>query len=331
MTQTSFRAAAAALAESFRQRKSWRALFSAIVVAAIFTVLIASGGWSELRAALAQTRLEILLAAVLLHLGVSFAGNPTLWRTVLRYLGIGAPAGETYRLWNGMYCLRVVLPARAGSFVVGPNYLRTHHGVPFSRGVGSFALTYFLNFYCQWFFLAAGLLIVGAPGGPLPALLAALLFATPWIMTWFRAPAGLAVKFHARLGEILTRLLGAFSDIPIARRLRLFALAIGVQFIDVVVTWLCLRAAGIAVPFPEVMWRASAVTLAAALPVTTMGLGTREAAMVYFFSPFAGGSNALAAGLLLSFTMEIVPAALSMFFFPSVVTLGLAAPEEITE
>ncbi len=60
----------------------------------------------------------------------------------------------------------------------------------------------------------------------------------------------------------------------------------------VVGLWIALRAWGIAVPFGLGLAIIPMVVIASVIPISPAGLGTTQAAMVYFFSPFATGATA---------------------------------------
>lgn len=64
--------------------------------------------------------------------------------------------------------------------------------------------------------------------------------------------------------------------------------------------WLAMRVWGIPVPFATGMALVPVVVIASVLPISPAGLGTTQAAMVYFFSDFAAGATAgeRAAGVL---------------------------------
>ena len=68
------------------------------------------------------------------------------------------------------------------------------------------------------------------------------------------------------------------------------------------------------------------VYLVANLPITLMGLGTREAALVFVFASFGPRATLLAAGIGLSFCMEVVPALLSLLYLPRAIAMGLFSP-----
>ncbi|MCZ7584547.1 MAG: flippase-like domain-containing protein [Deltaproteobacteria bacterium] len=296
---------------------------SLVLMAVIFTVLIRVGGWDDLRQAFSEARPVYILAAIFAHFCVIFGGAPLLWHFIVTLLGARPPLSEAYRLWLGVLCLRAILPMKAGSFVVGPNYLRLHHGLPFSRGAGSMALYHFINFYTLWVYLAVGLWWTGRAGVWLLALLTGAIGVVPFILPWMRVPVDWIGKRHRRVGDLLGHLVGGFTDISLPMRLRLIGIGCVFQLVDFMAIGLCLRAAGIDVPLAELLWRAPGVFLIANLPVTFMGLGTREAAMVAFFAPFGGKAAALAGGLIMSFSISFVPALVSLFFLPQALRMGL--------
>jgi uncharacterized membrane protein YbhN (UPF0104 family) len=55
--------------------------------------------------------------------------------------------------------------------------------------------------------------------------------------------------------------------------------------------WVALRAWGIAVPFTSALTIMPAVVIASVLPISPAGLGTTQAAFVYFFGSYAAGAT----------------------------------------
>ncbi|MBZ0274386.1 flippase-like domain-containing protein [bacterium] len=309
-----------------RKRKAASLFVSLILMALIFAVLIHLGGWEALIDALSNARPAYIAAAIVLHLLVIFGGTPFFWQRIVVWLGARPPIAEIYRLWLGVLCLRVILPMKAGSFVVGPHYLLRHYGLPFARGAGSMAMYHFINFYTIWVYLALGLWITGAAGYWIPAFLSAGIASVPFVLPWMRHPVAWVRARNERVGDLFANLVAGFTDIGLSHRLTLIAAGCVLQLVDLLAIGMCLGAAGISVPLGDLLWRAPLVMLSAKLPITFLGLGTREAATVAFFASFGSEAAALAGGLIVSFSMRLLPVFLSMLFLPGALRMGLFAP-----
>ncbi|MBZ0274394.1 flippase-like domain-containing protein [bacterium] len=312
-----------AIGHGFRRRRLWRAAAAIVLMALIFAALVRVGGWDDLRRTLSEANSASIAAAIALHFVVIFVGAPLFWHRIVVWLGARPPLVEIYRLWLGVLCLRAILPMKAGSFVIGPNYLRVHYGLPFARGAGSMALYHFINFYTIWVYLALGLLLTGTAGRVLPAAGLAVVLAVPFALPWMRHPVAWVRAKNGRAGDLFANLVGGFTDLGLSNRLWLVLAGCALQLVDLFAIGMCLDAAGVGVPIAELLWRAPLVFLVANLPITFMGLGTREAAMVAFFAPFGSEVTALAGGLIMSFSMSLLPVFVSLFFLPSALRMGL--------
>ena len=76
--------------------------------------------------------------------------------------------------------------------------------------------------------------------------------------------------------------------------------------------FLIFKALGLEIPLRAVILFAPLAILISEVPITFLGLGSREAAIVFFFSAFAPPEKLLAAGLLISFVEYILPNFLSL-------------------
>lgn len=299
-----------------------RYLISFSLIALILGVLIRSVEFGELIEAFHHLRISCFALIALAHICIIFIISPLVWRFILRHLDCIVPLRTIFGIWIGMSCLRSVMPMKSGG-VVGAYYLHRNMGLSFSRGVGSLLLLHFINFYTLWVYLAMGMFFTGIFGYLLPTALGIILIAVPFIIPWMSAFSRFAGWIHPRLGEIFGNLIGAFTDIPFRSRILLFAVVLLFQCVDLLIVGLGLFGAGIQVPVEELFLRVPLVYLVANLPLTLMGLGTREATMLFAFSAFGPPASILAASLGLSFCMEIVPVLLSSLYLPRAVSMGL--------
>ena len=83
----------------------------------------------------------------------------------------------------------------------------------------------------------------------------------------------------------------------------------GLELLDY---FLIFKALGLDIPFKPFLIFAPLSMLLSELPITFLGLGSREAALVFFFSSFAPPHLLLAAGLLISFSEYLLPNLLSL-------------------
>lgn len=76
--------------------------------------------------------------------------------------------------------------------------------------------------------------------------------------------------------------------------------------------FLIFKALGLDVPLRSLLTFAPLVMLISEVPITFLGLGSREAALLFFFSGFAPLERLLAAGILISFSEYLLPNLLSL-------------------
>ena len=78
--------------------------------------------------------------------------------------------------------------------------------------------------------------------------------------------------------------------------------------------FLVFQALGIEVPLWALLTYIPLTMLITEIQITFLGLGTREAALVYFLSNYAPASKLLAAGVLISFTEYVLPNVVSLLW-----------------
>ena len=68
------------------------------------------------------------------------------------------------------------------------------------------------------------------------------------------------------------------------------------------------------VPFIKIAFYLPLVALISSIPISFLGFGTRESAMILFFSEYAPTESLLSAGILLSVVVVVVPSLISAVF-----------------
>ncbi len=102
---------------------------------------------------------------------------------------------------------------------------------------------------------------------------------------------GWLMRFRG-LGLFRTHRLAVVRDVAVLMALK------GLYFLVFIgLFWVGCQSFGVSVPFTLAMAATPAILLAGALPITPAGLGTQQAAMVFFFSPYGDEAAILAFGL----------------------------------
>jgi len=138
--------------------------------------------------------------------------------------------------------------------------------------------------------------------------------------------AGLVFKNAGRLAPVavrakLAKLAGAWSEMheffwrDRARLLRVAGTSMFIWFLHLLQIWLFILALGATAPFLAGLALAPLAILAGLLPLTFAGIGTRDAALIFFFHPYLDAPTAAALGILC--TMRYVLPALGGLPFVS--------------
>lgn len=109
-------------------------------------------------------------------------------------------------------------------------------------------------------------------------------------------PRKISMKFHALQGS-WDEMHGYFWESP-GRLIVMALVSLGIWFLHLVQIWLFTLALHTEVPFMSSMAIAPLALLAGLLPLTFAGIGTRDAALVYFFAPYMNPAKAAALGVL---------------------------------
>ena len=241
----------------------------------------------------------VFLAVCVLALG--HALSIIRWRYLLFAVGVQLPVIEATKIYFGNLIIAKWTPAYSGDFLRAV-YLK--HRLPTTEGaaiimieslIDVFTLFSFVTFGAlvmrDWFFLVIGILGILFLGCVFlffrSALIEHLPFAQTFAVRWriiFRSPVGSPrVLFVALLCSIFIWLQTVFF-------VQLLFLAFGESLIS----------------FFHILTVQPIITLFALLPVTLGGLGTREAAMLFFYSPMVAAPLVFMVALVYSFVSLIL-------------------------
>ncbi|MBD3162854.1 MAG: hypothetical protein GF346_10680, partial [Candidatus Eisenbacteria bacterium] len=216
------------------------------------------------------------------------------WRAIMDGLGQPLTLGEAFTFIMACWPLTTFTPSKGGD-LARAWFLRGRS--PVSLVLGSVLAERLIDVLVLLGFCLAGSLwfgwdlLAGASGG----LLAAGLAGTA-ILLAVRLP--IPEKFRPKV----ERLLLALRVILARPGLLAFVLVVTIAnwMASVVQTWLFYRALGAAAPFGSVLAALPAAIFVGLIPVTLMGMGTRDAALIRLLAPVAPAPVSLGAGLLYS-------------------------------
>jgi uncharacterized protein (TIRG00374 family) len=216
----------------------------------------------------------------------------------------------------------MLLPAKAGE-VFKAMYLKNIGLTGLGRGLGSVVFHKGINIIAL---MLLSVPAVASAEGSTSRKLFIFLVASGWLYFWPRTFQSLTERagrpLPVRLRDAVGNMIRAFSDTPAGRKAWLLVLAVGFQSVHLVTAYLIFRSLGVTVPSAALCAYLPVAVLVGIVPIALYGLGTREAAFYYFFSPYVGGPSAMAAAVLFTLIQFILPVLLgSLMTWPFVTAI----------
>ena len=128
---------------------------------------------------------------------------------------------------------------------------------------------------------------------------------------------GIVTRMHPRLNGIATGLLSGFAEVGFRQKSVLVIYSFIYQSSEFINTFILLKAVGVTVPFFYLMVIVPVIMVVNNLPITVLGLGTREIAIVFFFARFGPAASLLSAGILISLVEHVLPVVAGLLFIRS--------------
>ncbi len=244
-----------------------------------------------------------------------FLGADKWWR-VLRAQGADVGYWEVFRVRLGSDPIRFAAPMKAGEIVNAVYFARLQE-LGFSRAAGSIVFDKSLNFFGTVFWLYVGIAAMAelpAAGylGLHTAMGVAVLIVI-CVRPARRAATMLATAVHPKLGKLATGVLSAFEEFSPLKKIGFLLYGIIFQLRPLTVLGLLFVAfRPDRVPsIQELLGLGSVVVLMSNIP-SLGGIGPREAALMAAFKSCADETMLLSVGLMMSFTVQVLPAFLGI-------------------
>ncbi len=278
-----------------------------VVPLAIYVALFRKMGLERIIDQLRDATVWPLLVAGGASLAAAVVMNSLVWQQILRGMGYPLAFGSAVFAENASLPLRMLLPAKSGE-VFKALYIKAIGVAGLSQGLGSVMLHKVVNVIALMLLsLPAVVSDVGASARKLLILLAIGL----WIYVWPSTLQWLTERgsrpLPERLRNAANKIVGALSGTPLPRKVALLALAAAFQSAHLVSVAMIFRSLGADVPLTALCAFIPVVVLLGIVPIALYGLGTRDAAFVFFFSGFVGEDTAMAAALLFTLIQFILP------------------------
>lgn len=227
------------------------------------------------------------------------------WMRILKALGHEIPFSKILFVRLGSEPIKFIIPAKGGE-LARPAYLKAEFSVPLPISLGSVAQDKIFNF--------AGLLLIFAFASSftISALLGVSVFAVCalCLVLGTRAARPISKYFQLKKRPIfhsLGELIGTFDTLAASEIILQTVLGGVFMFAEMCTGFLCLRAAGVQVPFIIALTYIPAVVMMVQIPVTVSGIGSREAGIILMFGAYAAKDALFASGIAFTVTELFIP------------------------
>lgn len=231
-----------------------------------------------------------------------------IWRLILKSLGCRIPFKEALFIKMATAPIKNIMPLRSGELIRAV-YLKKKYNFPLFKGIYSIAIEYALKLFILFVFVLFGYVLFKGISHNL-VFFSLLIISISLLLIYFLYKRRYSLR--------------GFFKVP--RQISLREMAVILFFYSVIIQGgelinfsLLSQAVNVDTSLQSIVIFASLVVIISALPITIMGLGTRESAVVFFFSKYATFDKLLALGILFSFVESLFPLVICLFFTRSFV------------
>jgi uncharacterized protein (TIRG00374 family) len=282
------------------------------MAAAILVAVCLKVGLADTLSRLRHAHAPLVLAAAALSL-LEETLKAWRWRYVLGFLGCQILYREALFLIFANLPVRGVASSHAGDLSKAA-YLKRWHGTSLFTSISSMLIELALSLVTLLVVMLVGCVVFGTNPYHLRDLSVVGLCVAVGLLLVSRLP-GWRKRLPARLGKLASEkvaravedaLLG-YARCGLTEVAVLSIASLALETAKLVSFLIICRAVGLGIPFQQVVVFLPAVMIVAKLPFTPAGLGTREAAVLFFFRGQGSDDALLAAGMLFSFVEYLAP------------------------
>lgn len=269
-----------------------------IIGIVVFVVILFRINLSKCLSMIRQVDYLWLVPIVFVHVLVIFLKS-LRWQVILKGQGINISIGELFLTYYGTYCLGTFTPMRLGdmlkfSLVNAKGYsvseavlgaaLDKFFDIAMAVLCGIVAVFYFAN-VIHFRINAALLVTVVIAGGCLAFFLFGPSNFRRWLLTiWDRLRSN---RYIDKVHKFIVDLFAEFKKCGIKKILpKLLLLSFCAQLLLFLIYYLVVKLLGFTLGFWEINWAMSLTLLATTLPITLLGIGIREASLIFLFGCF---------------------------------------------
>lgn len=224
------------------------------------------------------------------------------WQYLLKLQNIIYPYNKSFLTYLKGFYLGLITPGRIGEFSK-TGFLKSEMGIPLSKSGSSVFADKFIDMLLLMFFGSLGLSIYFENKIGLYILVLSLLFLIMFLSI-INSPKNILRSFWSKIGQInQNRILLFFNglknivSVKIIFAIFLTVLAYALFFLQ---GYFVALAIGMPLPILFIVFSVSSASLAASLPISIWGIGTREAVFIFAFKTIGiGMENALSFSFLL--------------------------------
>ena len=121
-------------------------------------------------------------------------------------------------------------------------------------------------------------------------------------------------RIHPVMDKFAGNIASAFQEIGNREKGVLIGYSVLYQSSEFLNTYLLLKAVGVGVSLPALLIAVPIIMIISNLPITVLGLGTREAAFIFLFSSYGTPAALLSGSILVSLIEYLLPVLFGLFF-----------------
>jgi len=313
-------------------RSNWfRSLIAIMVSAAIFFFLSSRIDLENVKSAICQGNLTLVLLAAMISLLINVFFGAEKWRRILSDLGCPLSYREVLTIRSGCTPFKIIFPLKS-SELLKAFYLKKQKKLSFGRALSSLLLDKTLNLLVTLGIFMVGLSLVDLripKMVPIVGLLGiVMILFSKKIRNWC---INLSRLIHPKLHSFIKQLLSSFEDIAAGEKIILTLYSLLFQISEFITTYILLKAVGVTVPFSLILVLIPLIMVVNNFPVTVLGIGTREALNVFLFAAYGSSSVLMGAGVLVSVIEHIFPVLVGLLFIKPFITYFTLKENEIPQ
>ncbi len=285
----------------------------------IFFVLFSKIKIEEVIGVLGHVKPALFFLAVFISIANNIFLSSDKWRRILHVFGRDITLKEAIFMKMGSDPIISILPMRAGE-LTRVVYLRQWHNFSFLKGFSSIFFELGLNFLAVLFFISVGHLILNFSLISIISyicFLSLILFITRKILFKLRMKEELINSIRGsriNIYNYLREIIYVYNKIGNRRLLTLFIYSTVFIASELANFYILSEGLDLSIPYPLVFIFIPLTTVITSLPITLFGLGTREAAIIFFFSKYGSLKQLLSLGILYSSVEYLLPVVISLVY-----------------